>query len=157
MVRHSVSMAMGPALVETLSMVGRAAGPSNDDWWIIGSAAVALHGAEVWHVKDVDLMMSGSDARALLSRVCRELETAPSPQFRSEVFGIWDAPPIPVEVFGGFRFAIDGDWRPVTFMTRHLVKIDDTAVYIPGSNELVALLHLFGRPKDLERARLLVE
>ena len=40
-------MAMTAALVETLSMLAKAVQDAEDDWWIIGSAAVVLHGMDV--------------------------------------------------------------------------------------------------------------
>jgi len=46
-------------------MIGQAAAGAADPWWIIGSAAVVVHGGAVPHVKDVDLMMSGGDAKCL--------------------------------------------------------------------------------------------
>ena len=47
-------MAMDNALAQTLEMLGQAARDLTDDWWLIGSAAVALHGGRIPHVKDVD-------------------------------------------------------------------------------------------------------
>jgi hypothetical protein len=152
---HSAAM-MTEALAGTLAMVAEAAQGAADRWWIIGSAAVALHGGDVPKVKDVDLMMSTRDAEAFLSRVGGERRRADaSAQFRSQVFGVWKEPPIPVEVFGGFGVAADAGWREVSLSTREPVSVAGTQVYVPSAEELVRLLHSFGRPKDLERARLL--
>jgi hypothetical protein len=76
-----------------------------------------------------------------------------SDRFRSLVFGLWNNPPIPVEVFGGFSVAIDGVWREVTLSTREPVTVSGACVYLPSREELVWLLQTFGRAKDLERAR----
>lgn len=147
---------MTRALVETLPMLAQAAGDAQDKWWIIGSAAVVLHGCDVARVKDVDLMMSARDAAAFLTRTGGVRGGADaSDRFASEVFGVWRQPPIPVEVFGGFRLAIDGQWRDVSFSTREPMTVAGAQVYVPSVEELAGLLRSFGRTKDLKRARLL--
>jgi hypothetical protein len=153
---HSAIGMMTAALAETLAMVAQAARDAADEWWIIGSAAVVLHGGELAHVKDVDLMMSARDAEAFLRRTRSEHGGAEaSDRFASDVFGVWKEPSIPVEVFGGFRLAVDGQWRHVSFSTREPLTVAGARVYVPSSQELVGLLRSFGRSKDLERARLL--
>ena len=139
-------------------MMAHAAEGAHDDWWVIGSAAVALHGAAVCDVRDVDLMMSPRDASAFLDRVggIRQ-EAGFSMRFRSDVFGRWHAPPLPVEAFGGFRVHGSDGWQTVHFATREPVALADGHVYVPSAEELIRLLHAFGRPKDLKRAALLRE
>lgn len=137
-------------------MVAEAGSIASDPWWIIGSAAVVLHGGKVHDVKDVDLMMSARDADAFLMRVGGTRRRADaSDRFKSQVFGRWTEPPIPVEVFGGFSLAIDGSWRDVSLVTREAVRVGGGEVFVPSADELVRLLESFGRSKDLERARLL--
>jgi len=149
-------MKMAAALAETLAMVAPAAAAGRDAWWIIGSAAVALHGAAVPMVNDVDLLMSAHDAEAFLRRVGEvPRRGGANRRFRSKVFGIWTKPPTPVEAFGGFEVFADGEWREVALSTREQVTVGDARIYLPSADELIRLLHLFGRPKDLERARLL--
>jgi len=130
---------------------------TSDDWWVIGSAAVALHGGQVGHLKDIDVLMSARDADALIKQVgATRGEPDRSEQFRSQVFGVWNAPPVPVEVFGGFRLATDDGWKDVAFSSREAVKIGAATLFIPSKSDLIAVLHTFGRPKDLGRAALLV-
>ena len=149
-------MTMTAALAETLVMTAKAAEAATAGWWIIGSAAVVLHGGKVPHVKDVDLMMSAADAGTFLRRVGAELRPADaSERFHSKVFGIWDAPPVPVEVFGGFRVAHGASWREIRLQTREPVTVAGAEVYVPSASELVQLLLAFGRTKDLERAQML--
>jgi hypothetical protein len=151
-------MAMTVALSETLSMLARAAQDAEDDWWLIGSAAVVLHGGQVLHVKDVDLMMSVRDADAFLHRVGGDRGAVePSERFQSDVFGVWNEPPVPIEIFGGFRLAIEGVWQDVSFATREPVAVANARVFVPSATELVRLLHSFGRAKDLERAARLAQ
>ncbi|HZU51636.1 MAG TPA: hypothetical protein VE968_07160 [Sphingomicrobium sp.] len=149
-------MVMTNELGKTLEMLGRAARAATDEWWLIGSAAVVLHGGHVPHVNDVDLMMSARDADEFLRRAGAESGgVEPSERFQSAVFGIWNTPSVPVEVFGGFKLARGGTWREVSFSTREPINVGNEIVYVPSAAELVRLLHSFGRMKDLERAKLL--
>ena len=137
-------------------MLSDATSVTEDQWWVIGSAAVALHGGHVTDVRDVDLLMSERDAQAFLQNVgapCGKGE--PNEQFYSPVFGIWDEPPITIEAFGGFRVAAGGAWRKVTFATRQAIDVAGCMVFVPSKTELRSLLYSFGRPKDLRRAELL--
>lgn len=149
-------MTMTPALADTLEMISEAASGARNPWWIIGSAAVVLHGRSIAHVKDVDLMMSAADAEAFLKRVGEAPRNGkPNDRFRSLVFGVWSVPPIPVEVMGGFSVATPDGWRDVSLATRETVTVGGRPVYVPSAEELVRLLRSFGRPKDLDRADLL--
>ena len=149
-------MTMTAALADTLAMVAETGSIASDPWWIIGSAAVVLHGGDVRNVKDVDLMMSARDGDAFLKRVGgMRREADASDRFKSRVFGSWSDPPIPVEVFGGFSLAADDLWREVSLITRETVRVGGGEVFVPSADELVRLLESFGRSKDLERARLL--
>lgn len=154
--RHSVAMTMTTALADTLAMVSEAASGARDPWWIIGSAAVVLHGRSIANVKDVDLMMSAADAEAFLKRAGeRPSNGKPNDRFRSLVFGIWSEPPVPVEVMGSFSIATPEGWRDVSLATREAVTVQGRSVFIPSAEELVRLLRSFGRAKDLARADLL--
>ncbi|MFD1786568.1 hypothetical protein ACFSC3_03180 [Sphingomonas floccifaciens] len=149
-------MAIPEPLAITLAMIAQGARAAEDDWWIIGSAAVALHGAFVTPLKDVDVMMSYRDAERFLTDVNGDrIVPEPSALFQSDIFGVWTAPPIPVEIFGGFRLACNEGWQSIGFTTRLAMAVDGGQIYIPGIDDLRGLLRSFGRPKDLERLRLI--
>jgi hypothetical protein len=156
---HSIELAFvnlsGP-LRETLIEVADLCAPAADPWWIISSAAVALHGAEIDQVRDVDVLMSVHDAAAALLRAgARHDGGQGAARFRSQVFGVWSGAPLPVEIFGGFEFAGAEGWTPVRPQTRHRVELDGRGLFVPAAAELRAMLIGFARPKDLARARLL--
>jgi hypothetical protein len=143
-------------LPRTVLMVADLCAPAAEPWWVISSAAVALHGAPVENVRDVDVLMSCRDAGAALERAgCAYRRRDGTRLFRSEVFGIWHEPPLPVEIFGGFEFSGREGWTRVLPTSRETVQISGRAVFIPNAAELRAMLVGFGRPKDLDRARLL--
>ena len=149
-------MDLPPGLEETLAKVADVAAKASEPWWIIGSAAVALHGAVVPDVRDIDLMMGLADARRLLDRLGLQPEPdSHHPQFRSELFAVWRERPLPVEVFANFSLADSEGWRPVVLQTRQAVSVQGRTLYVPSKHELRELLLSFGRPKDLDRARLL--
>jgi hypothetical protein len=137
-------------------MVADVAADSSEPWWIIGSAAVALHGAPAPAVRDIDLLMEPADARHFLARVGAPSDPGRDhPQFRSAVFGTWREPPLPVEIFADFRIRGADGWRRIRLESREAVSVAGRTVFVPSSAELHALLLSFGRPKDVERARLL--
>ena len=143
-------------LRQTLEMVADLAAPAAGPWWIIASAAVALHGAPVRDVRDVDLLMSEDDARRTLVRAGVEPRSDQgTDKFRSAAFGTWLGAPLPVEIFGGFEFAGPNGWTRVRPETREPIAVRDKTLFVPSAAELRAMLIGFGRPKDLARAELL--
>ncbi len=135
-----------PRLAQTLTRIAAVSGQFTDDWWIIGSAAAALSGAEVAIVRDVDLLLSEADARRLLDLWAGKphKNATPGAQFRSAVFARYEAPPLPIEAFGNFEINIRGQWRAIAPLTREARG----AVFTPSVAEQIALLQAMGRPKD---------
>lgn len=138
-----------PRLAETLELVASAAPAFQDDWWIIGSAAAALCGANIANVADVDLLVSEGDAARLLA-LWADVAAAPadpSDRFRSAIFARFDHAPLPIEVFGGFEVRVGDDFRPVRLLSREARG----GVFTPSVAEQIALLKTMGRAKDLAR------
>lgn len=149
-------MTLPDPLEQTLVMVADLCATAADPWWVISSAAVALHGARVDDVRDVDLLMRGRDARAALKRVGVEPQARRATVlFRSAVFGTWSDPPLPVEIFAEFDVAGPVGWSRVVPVTRQAVMVGGRTLFVPAAAELKRMLVGFGRPKDLARARLL--
>jgi hypothetical protein len=143
--------ALAAALQETASALGACAEP----WWLIGSAAMALHGAAV-DVRDIDVLASRRDAAALLR--ARGLPVRPGREderFRSDIFGSWDSGTRGVEIFAGFHVRTAEGWRELLPQSRECRRIGATAVFIPSVVELIAWGRLFARPKDAQREVLL--
>lgn len=149
-------MILDAALSMTLRAVGNVMQLAHDPWWVIASAAVALHGVELDDVGDVDVLLSAGDATRLFSSLGIAADPAANHvQFRSDLFATWTVPPLPVEFMAGFCYRMDNGWQPVLPKTREWFDIDGVGIFIPGRQELSTLLHGFGRPKDHVRAALL--
>jgi len=147
--------AIDPKLAAALAGLAERAAAAHEAWWVIGSAAVALHGGAT-EVADLDLLMMPDDARRLLQEA--GLPAAPgatSALFRSELFGTIAGAALPIEVMGGLRVRGPGGWEAVTPATREPVRIGEAVLWVPSRGELIALLRRFGRAKDLARAALL--
>jgi hypothetical protein len=133
-------------------MVADALAGTQDPWWLIGGAAIGLQGVEA-DIPDVDVVMSPRDAwQVLLELNIPPHQDGGTALFRSEVFGRWMGPPLPVEFMGGFQIRTQEGWRPLEPATRQSFLIDGRMLYAPSRPELIEICRLFGRPKDLARA-----
>ncbi|MEH3107427.1 MAG: hypothetical protein PGN09_09130 [Sphingomonas fennica] len=142
-------------LVETLRQLAPPLAALHAPWWLIGSAAMALHGAAPIVVADVDLLVSPGDAAALIGMLGLVPLRAGSDRFRSNPFARWTAPPLPVEIMADFHVRAGDGWVPVRPATRQAVTIGGSELFVPSVAELRAIGRLYGRPKDAERDRLL--
>lgn len=129
---------------------------ARDPWWLIGSAAMALHGARPLHIADIDLLTSVGDARRLLQArgVAPETGTS-SERFRSEVHASWPVPPLQADLMARFHVRSAAGWREIVPATRLAVETPAGVFYVPAIAELIEMCRLFDRPKDHERRRLL--
>jgi hypothetical protein len=145
-------MPISEDLSSTLVNVARLARLAVDPWWIISSSAVALHGVDLVDVADVDLLVSTIDAKRLLAEVGSEFRRERSDRFRSEIFGAWLGNALVVEIMANFRVKAAAGWRQILPTTRQSVQIHGESLFVPNKDELIEILHMFGRPKDFERA-----
>ncbi len=142
-----------PYLADTLVAVGRLMEDAHDPWWVIASAAVALHGADPGPVGDVDMLIGVDDALRILPSIGIEPRAGSAhADFRSDIFGRWTRPPLPVEFMAGFSHRSFGEWQRVEPATREHFQLRGVRLYIPSRAELGDLLRRFGRPKDVVRA-----
>ncbi len=145
-----------PALVETLQRLSADLDALQDDWWLIGSAALVLNGAEIALAGDVDLLTTPDAAKRLAERWgCALNVLGPTDHFRSAVFFSWKETPLPIDVMAGFEVRSGGDWTPVWPRTRVEINWLGGTYFTPSRAELLELLVRFDRPKDRERAALL--
>lgn len=132
-----------------------AAMPEESDWWIIGSAAVALLGIAVT-VADVDVVASPDVITAVVARIgLSPLHPTAHDRFRSRPFARAVRPGmLPVEFMGGLHVNGADGWQPLVIRSRQPVRAGRSTVFIPSPAEQVEIFHRFGRPKDMKRAEL---
>lgn len=142
-------------LEPTLAEVARVAASLQDDWWVIGSAAIALLGIDI-EVLDVDLVVSRRDAETLLAGwAAPAARPGDQDRFRA-TFGEHRGTPIPVQVMGGLEVSMADGWAPVHPVSRVAVDLAGGSIYIPDPDDQLALLLMFRRPQDLVRAEQLL-
>ena len=123
-----------------------------DPWWIIGGAATALITGSIEDVRDIDVLLSPADARRLIGVLDLPDSTdGGTERFRSEVYATWMAPPVPIDLLGGFQAKAGDRWTPVSPKTRRGLETVVGTVFIPSVEEQIEITKLLGRPQDLER------
>ena len=149
-------MKFPPGLAETLDLIADDLHALSEPWWLIGSAAMVLHGVILAAIDDVDILTTPAGARALAAHWSVE-PTAPGPseKFDSEVFFQRSDTPLTVEVMAGFRVRAAGRWIAVLPKTREALAGPGGPWFAPSRAELLEMLALFGRAQDLTRAKLL--
>lgn len=144
-------------LLPALRQVAGAMAAAQHPWWVISSAAVVLHGFDPGPVGDIDVLFDPRDAAAVLEPlglVARAGEG--TALFRSQIFAVWQAAGVPVELFAGFEINEGGQWNSLLPRTCRAVPVGEGAMlYVPERSELRELFLRFGRPKDLVRAEIL--
>jgi hypothetical protein len=146
---------LAPAAVQTMVRVAEELSGARDPWWLFGGAAVALHGLPI-EVADVDVFMSARDIGELGSRlgIAADRDT-PVDRIRSDIWLPWKVLPLGVDFTAGLAVRTGERWTPVVPRTREAMQVEGRTLYVPAREELIGILRLFGRPKDLARAEAL--
>ncbi|WP_296678223.1 hypothetical protein [Novosphingobium sp.] len=149
-------MTLTPLLRSALIDVSTIMAPARHDWWIIGSAALALHGFDPGPVGDVDVLLDPRDFQQVLAPLAIDSAAGgDADRFRSDMFATWYGGALPVELFAGFSVREGQTWQQVALRRRQPVDLDGQRLWVPPPAELHALLLRFGREKDLARAALI--
>lgn len=142
--------------VETLKNVSRFLVATEDPWWIVGSAGIALCGFDPETIRDIDVVISLEDARRLMSR--HKLSNAAdggNHLFRSKVILRPDLGLVPVEIMSHYDINNAGTWTRLTPRTREIVELDGTTLFVPELDEQIEILNQLGRKKDLQRVAMI--
>jgi hypothetical protein len=142
--------------VAALAVVDRLLRQAQEPWWVIAGAAVALHATERLAVDDVDVLLAMRDV-PLVADVPGLVRKggAGDARFRSAFYASLPVGGVDVEFMAGFELCGAANWQPVWPRSRVFVDVGGLAVPTPDRAELIAMLTAFGRPKDLQRVRLL--
>ena len=131
-----------------------------DDAFIIGSSALAFSGIEIPTVNDLDLLVSTRDAhflqKAWNDRVIKDYVPGQGDLFRS-TFGRFRFAAMDLEVMGDLEVRKNGNWIPLIVARHHTMVIGGLKVNIPTLDEQNRILTLFGREKDLDKVKLIMQ
>ena len=106
-------------------------------------------------LRDVDVLVSTRDARALTERDGIEnASDGGSETYRSAVFLRTQADTLPVEIMAGYDIRRGDIWESVAPASREKVMVGDAAMFVPSREEQISLLKRLGRDKDRRRLQL---
>jgi len=143
-------------LEQTLLRLEPALGRASHQWWIISSAAVALHMKGGVVVGDVDVLLDERDVAVVFAALDIVPATGQGTElFRSRAFGTWLGAPLAVELFAGFELCEAGRWSQIVPLSRIEITLGSARTFVPDARELAQMLLRFGRDKDRRRAALL--
>lgn len=139
-----------------LAVVDRLLRHAEEPWWVIAGAAVALHAAQAVAVDDIDVLLAMRDVPLIadLPGMVRKGGDG-DPLFRSAWYASLPTGTMDIEFMAGFERGGRDGWQPVWPRSRVFVEVAGMAVPTPERGELIDMLRAFGRPKDLQRVRLL--
>lgn len=121
-------------------------------WWIIGGAATALMTSDFSDVHDVDVLLAPQDAQRLIAALdLVDGSDGGTGRFKSEVYGTWSAPPLPIDLLGGFQVKVGNKWTPIVPTTRCPCLTPAGTVFLPSIDEQMEITKLLGRPRDFVR------
>ena len=145
---------MSPALIRSAECIARVM-PANADWWIIGSAALALSGIDV-EPRDIDVFAASDVIEA--ARMVLGVPAVPSgsDRFRSSpYFQFCPDGGVDIDFMGGLQVKSAGDWIDLRIESKVAVTCGKTSLFVPSLDDQLSILTLFGRPKDQARAALI--
>lgn len=147
---------IAPALANAFRVIAASTPQDRDDWWIIGSAALALAGVEGIEPDDVDILCSRGTAHAFAAGWdAIAIDGQVGDRFRSEPYLRTFIPGCStIEVMAGLEVLVDGAWQRVLPASRVAVEVEGGTLFIAALDDQIAMLRMFGREKDLARAAL---
>ena len=145
-------MALDAELKTTLLRTADWLADTNDPWWVLGSAAIALLGIDPKGIADIDVLVSERDALALMKRhSLKNHSDGGTDQFRSNIFVLPKLGTYRVEVMAKYEIRQANQWKRVWPKTRIPVDISGTFLWVPDAAEQIKILRMLNRPKDFER------
>ncbi len=145
---------MSPALIRSAECIARVM-PANADWWIIGSAALALSGIDV-EPRDIDVFAASNVIEA--ARMVLGVPAVPSgsDRFRSSpYFQFCPDGGVDIDFMGGLQVKSADGWIDLRIKSKVVVTCGNASLFVPSLDDQLSILTLFGRPKDQARAALI--
>src|SRR6185312_4305899 len=138
---------MSPEFVRSAELIARVM-PVDSDWWIIGSAALALGGIDL-APRDIDVFAASDVIET--ARLRLDVAAAPSysNRFRSRpYFQFHPEGGLEIDFMGGLEVRAAGMWRNLHIESRIPTPVGNVSLFVPSLDDQAAILRLFGRPKD---------
>lgn len=130
----------------------------NQEFYIIGAAAMILSDIEIGETSDIDILTTDVNASRLqyLLKVYMEVapETKENDLFHSN-FARFNLPLMDIEVMGNLQIKKNDIWQPVCVQEYREISVGEIIARIPTIGEQKRILSLFGREKDLKRLQIL--
>lgn len=118
-------------------------------WWVIGPAAVALYGAEVGTLKEIDVVISPGDSRALESRLtCKKLRRDGTPLLRARTTLVANLGEMPVAFHSWLETREGGTWQPFALERRKPIEVGEALMPVPARDDLIDMLRRYGTGHD---------
>lgn len=125
---------------------------TEDPWWVLGSAAMALIEIDPGDIRDIDVLVSERDADALIRKhSLTNMADGGTDGFRSNFFLTPNLGQVPVEIMAGYQIRTAGAWQVVEPKTRLRIPVGSAAIFVPDRDEQMHFLKRLGRPKDRDR------
>lgn len=145
---------MSPELICSAECIARVM-PANADWWVIGSAALALSGIDV-EPRDIDVFAASEVIEAARAALNVPAMPSGSDRFRSQpYFQFFPTGGLEIDFMGGLQVHSAGEWIDLRIESKLLVSCGKIGLFVPSLDDQVRILTLFGRPKDVERLELI--
>jgi hypothetical protein len=113
---------------------------------------------QVVEIADVDVLISARDIHRLIAKHdLAPQQGVPVQKVRSDMWARWTALPLSVDLMAGLHIRSGETWTKVAPKTREAVMVGGHVLHVASRPELIGICRLFGRPKDLERARRLAD
>lgn len=147
-------------VIETLIEVASDLKLLNDDFYVIGSAALLLSDISLHRVYDIDILTSTNDAHLLRAQWHSNRLENPILQnndlfqslFTRYRFNLMD-----IEILGDLKINTNDRWELLQVHEFETLELDGLSIKYASLNELKRIFKSFGRKKDLDKLKLLEE
>jgi len=144
---------MSPELIRSAELIAHVM-PSDADWWIIGSAALALSGLDV-EPRDIDVFAASDVIEAARVALGAAAMPSASDRFRSSpYFQVHPEGGIEIDFMGSLKVRSGDGWVGLHIESKRVVSCGRARLFVPCLEDQTRIFRLFGRPKDLARAAL---
>lgn len=145
---------MRDIIVRTLESLSPELNKVNDDFFVIGGAALLLLGVPIGKTHDLDILTSIENVKYLKSAWKQHFISEPilkeDDKF-SSYFCQFTFPEILIEVQGGLKVKVKGEWIDVIVEDYEEIELNGITIKTPTLQEMIRILTLFDREKDHKR------